>query len=399
MIAFLQQLTVSIHGIAAVFFWVAAAFILYVYIGYPALMAFFSIFCRRVRSQPDYYPSVSILITAHNEEASIGQKIEETLKLDYPPDRIEILVLSDASTDQTESIVGSFKDPRVRLLRMEERRGKTHAQNEGVKTSNSDIIVFSDATTSYCPLALRFIVGNYRDPAVGAVSGCYQYVDRKGHSPTGLGMILFWNYENLIKTFQDRIRTITGSCGFIYSIRKRLYTELPDHIISDLVQPLRVIIQGYRVVFEDRALAYEETTKSTSEEFMMRVRVVSGAIFGILSVTELLNPLKYGWVSFQLLSHKILRWLVPLFLLMLLSSSAILALEPGKFRLFLCFQMLFYLLALLPVWWPSNNWWKPLTIPLYFCTLNAAALISFLQVVRGTHYAIWEPVRRVADEN
>lgn len=399
MIAFLPHLTVSIHGIGAVFFWVAAAFILYVYLGYPALLAFLATFCRRVKPKSDYYPPLSILITAYNEEANIRCKIEETLKLDYPPDRMEILVLSDASTDQTDSIVRSFKDPPVRLLRMEKRRGKTHAQNEGVKASNGDIIVFSDATASYCPLVLRFLACNYRDPTVGAVSGCYQYVDHQGDSPTGLGMILFWNYENLIKTFQNRIRTITGCCGCIYSIRKGLYEELPDHITSDLVQPLRVIKQGYRVVFEDRALAYEETTKSTSEEFLMRVRVVSGAIFGILSVAELLNPLKYGWVSFQLLSHKILRWLVPLFLLVLLCSSTILALEPGKFRLFLYFQVLFYLLALLSAWWPINRWWKPLTIPLYFCTLNAAALISFLQVIRGRHYATWEPVRRLADEN
>ncbi len=190
----------------------------YVYVGYPVLLAILALFCRRTKPGPDYYPRLSVLIAAYNEQADIQHKIEETLALEYPPDRMEILVLSDASTDQTDSIVKSFTDPRVRLLRMEGRRGKTHAQNEGVKASTGEIVVFSDATTVYYPLALRFLACNYRDPSVGAVSGHYQYFDREGNSPTGLGTIAFWNYENLIKTFQSRIKTLTGCCGCIYSV-------------------------------------------------------------------------------------------------------------------------------------------------------------------------------------
>src|SRR5262249_17815099 len=329
--------------------WACAAVLFYVYAGYPLLLLIVATLAPR-RRQPmladDRLPFLSILIAAYNEEANIGKKIQDTLALDYPPERMEVLVLSDASTDRTDSIVCGFTDPRVRLLRMRERRGKTHAQNEGVTACRGEVVVFSDATTIYHPLALRYLASNYQDPAVGAVSGRYQYFDPDGQSPTGSGTIAFWNYENLIKTFQSRIKTISGCCGCIYSVRRSAYTPLADNIISDLVQPLWVIKQGYRVVFEDRALAYEETTQSTAEEFAMRVRIVSRAILGILSVADVLNPWKHGWVAFQLFSHKVLRWLVPVFLLILFGANAVLAAEPGAFRMLFGLQALFYLSAL-----------------------------------------------------
>jgi CDP-diglyceride synthetase len=173
-----------------------------------------------------------------------------------------------------------------------------------------------------------------------------------------------------------------------------VYTELSDYIISDLVQPLWVIRKGYRVVFEDRALAFEETTKSTREEFSMRVRIVTGAMRGILSVGELLKPWKHGWVAFQLLSHKVLRWLVPLFLVMLFLSNMVLAAQSEGYRLALWMQVAFYVWALVPTLLPVSRWWRPLTVPLYFCTLNAAALMSLIELFRGRHYVVWETVRR-----
>lgn len=388
--------SVSLRGISEIFFWASAAILFYAYAGYPSLLLFLSAVAPRRRQlvpTDEELPTLSVLIAAYNEEAHIRRKIQKTLTLDYPANKMDVLVMSDESTDQTDSIVRSITDPRVRLLRMEKRRGKTHAQNEGVKACKGEIVVFSDATTVYHPLALRYLASDYQDPAVGAASGRYQYFDRDGNSPTGLGTIAFWNYENLIKTLQSRIKTITGCCGCIYSVRKALYTELPDNIISDLVQPLWVIKQGYRVVFEDRAMAYEETTKSVGEEFSMRVRVVNRAMHGILSLAELLNPWKYGWVAFQLLSHKILRWLVPLFLMVLLFSNAILAAEPGVFRLLFYAQVTFYLSAFLSAWIPVGRSWRLLTVPLYFCTLNAAALISLFEVLRGRNYVTWETVR------
>jgi cellulose synthase/poly-beta-1,6-N-acetylglucosamine synthase-like glycosyltransferase len=335
---------------------------------------------------------LSFLIAAYNEQANIGQKIEHTLGLDYPADRIEILVLSDGSTDRTDEIVQSFPDKRVRLLHVTGRRGKTHAQNEGAKVATGEVLIFSDATTTYHPQALRFLACNYADPQVGAVSGRYQYFDPVGTSPTGLGSVAFWNYENYIKMMQSRLRTITGCCGCIYSVRREAYTALAPEIISDLTQPLQAIQKGYRAVFEDRALAHEETTQSTKEEFSMRVRVVTRGIRGLLSVPKLLTPWKYPWVSFQLWSHKILRWLVPFFLMVLLTSNILLWNKPG-YQLALLLQAVFYFSALLTYAVPLHKRWKPLGIPLYFCTLNAAALCSVVEVLRGKKYMTWETVR------
>ncbi len=373
-------------------FWVCAGLLFYVYAGYPLLLALVAAFSPRKRPQPGYLPRLSVLIAAYNEEANIGRKVQQTLALDYPPDKLEVLVLSDGSTDRSDEIVASFTDPRVRLLRMQPRQGKTHAQNEGVRAATGEILVFSDATTIYHPQALRHLACNYEDSRVGAVSGRYQYFDAEGRSPTGLGTVAFWNYENLLKMLQSRIKTVTGCCGCIYSVRKSTYTDLADDVISDLVQPLRVIQKGYRVAFEDRALAYEETTKSTAEEFSMRVRVVTRGMRGILSVADILKPWKFGWVSFQLFSHKVLRWLVPFFLILLFGGNLALIGQPG-YRILFVLQLFFYVLALLSLAVPLHQRWKPLGIPLYFCTLNAAALCSVFELVLGRHHATWETVR------
>jgi len=384
---------IGLRTIAEVCFWVAAALIVYVYLGYPLLLALLSLFKRPVRAPLGYTPALSVLIAAYNEEEAIAKKIAQTLALDYPPDKLDILVLSDCSTDQTDAMVRGVGDPRVRLLRMSQRGGKTRAQNEGVKHARGEVLVFSDATTVYHPKALAYLACNYQDPAIGAVSGRYQYFDSEGNSPTGMGTIMFWNYENMIKVLQSRLRTITGCCGCIYSVRKAAYTGLADDVISDLVQPLQVIRKGYRVRFEDRALAYEETTRSTAEEFSMRVRVVTRAMRGLLSVPDLLKPWKFAWTSFQLISHKVLRWMVPLFLLLLFAASAALAAQPGWYRIPFLLQGVFYLSALLTALVPLHRKFKPLGVPLYFCTLNAAALFSVVEVLRGRKYVVWQTVR------
>jgi cellulose synthase/poly-beta-1,6-N-acetylglucosamine synthase-like glycosyltransferase len=378
---------------AQITFWLAALAVLYVYAIYPVLLCFIaSIRRRRQESNSGYTPSISMLIAACNEEATIGEKLKQTMQLDYPADKLEVLVLSDGSEDQTDEIVRRFPDPRVRLVRVAERRGKTNAQNAGVKQAGGEVLVFSDATTVYHPQALKNLVVNYQDPGVGAVSGRYQYFDSSQNSPTGSGTIAFWNYENMIKVWQSRIRTLTGCCGCIYSVRRSAYTELSPDIISDLVQPLWVIQKGYRVAFAEQALAYEETTESTREEFAMRVRVVTRALRGLLSVPKLLKPWKYPWIAFQLFSHKVLRWMVPLLLLALLASSAVLVRHP-YFRILLILQLCFYGVALLQLMVPMHRWWRPLGIPLYFCTLNAAAALGMIELLRGRKYVVWQPVR------
>jgi cellulose synthase/poly-beta-1,6-N-acetylglucosamine synthase-like glycosyltransferase len=392
MAVLLFQYVNSMTGAARILFWLAAFLLFYVYAGYPLLLALVGMFVRRRRPDPGYRPQISVLIAAYNEEAAIERKIRQTLALEYPAEKLEILVLSDCSTDRTDEIVKAFPDPRVRLVRMPERRGKTHAQNEGIRHAKGEVIIFSDATAIYHSKALEYLACNYQESSVGAVSGRYQYFDPEGHSPTGLGSIAFWNYENLIKKLQSRIKTITGCCGCIYSVRKAAYTELADDVISDLVQPLQAIRKGYRVVFEDRALAYEETTQSTAEEFSMRVRVVTRAMRGLGSVYDLLKPWKFFWPAFQLWSHKVLRWMVPLFLLTILAANLLL-LDSPLYRVTLAAQLAFYTAAIVNMLAPLHRRWKPLGIPLFFCTLNAAALVSMVEICRGRKYVTWQTVR------
>lgn len=371
---------------------IAIALLFYVYIGYPLLLAVISTFFRRSRPNVGYTPFISVLISAYNEEASINRKIEQTLALEYPADKLEIVVVSDGSTDRTEEIVAAVQDSRVRLLKMPRRGGKTRAQNEGVKHCHGEVIVFSDATAAYHPKSLLYLGANYADPGVGAVSGRYKYFDPEDSSPTGLGSVAFWNYENLIKLFQSRISTLTGCSGCIYSVRRTAYVPLWPDACSDLVEPLCVVRNGYRVAFEDRALAYEETTKNSSQEFKMRVRVGTRGMRGLLSVPELLQPWRHPWTAFQLFSHKVLRWAVPILLIFVFAGSAA-NLHSPAFRLAFILQALFYAFVLLSLVYPVHRRWRLLGLPLFFCTLNTAALISMIEVFRGNKFTTWETVR------
>ena len=338
-------------------------------------------------------PKVTYLITAYNEEKNIASKLEQVLTLDYPRDRLEIIVASDGSTDRTDDIVKGFADRSVKLIRVEGRAGKTETQNQAVKMASGEIVIFSDATTRYERSAIRNLVRNYADPSVGAVSGRYEYCNPTG-AAIGLGSILFWKYENTIKTMQTNIKTITGCCGCIYSVRREAYTPLPADIISDLVEPLKVLEKGYRIVFEPDAIAFEETTEKTKEEFRMRVRVITRGMRGLLYMKKLFNPFRHGFVAFQLFSHKVLRWFIPIFLTVALVSNLFLV-GTHFYNAMLALQLVFYVLALIGFVAEKHNILaKPLTIPLYFVTVNLAAVIAMYRIWKGHKAVTWETVRK-----
>lgn len=379
--------------VAEIVFWLAVVIIAYTYFGYPLATLFLSVFVRHPVKKEDNEPAVTFLITAYNEEKKIRKKLENTLGLDYPTDKLEIIVASDGSTDRTDEIVKEFEDKGVVLHRVEGRVGKTETQNQTVRIARGDIIIFSDATTEYKKDAVRKIVRNYSDPSVGAVSGRYEYVNPTG-APVGQGTILFWKYENFVKSRQTRIKTITGCCGCIYSVRKDLYAPLPGDIISDLVEPLKILEKGYRVAFEQDAIAYEKTEEGVSDEFSMRVRVITRAMNGLAYVKSLLNPLKYPFVSFQLNSHKVFRWLIPFFLIIILLCNPLL-LNKGFYIATFLLQILFYASALTA--WVMERFdrrIKLLSIPLFFCLINLASLRAAINFIKGRKMITWETVRR-----
>jgi cellulose synthase/poly-beta-1,6-N-acetylglucosamine synthase-like glycosyltransferase len=378
--------------LAHVILFTCLAAILYTFLLYPLLLRVIASFRPRKCPAPEYRPTISILICAYNEAAGIAKKLDETLALDYPKERVEIIVVSDGSTDETESIVETYRTRNVRLLRTTHRLGKTNAQNEAVASCAGEVIIFSDATTVYHSQALSKLAAHFADPRVGAVSGRYQYFDESGDSPTGTGSIAFWSFENFIKTSQSRIATISGCCGCIYSVRRSAYTVLSPDIISDLVQPLYVIRKGLLVLFEEKAMAYETTTVSSQQELRMRIRVITRAIRGLLSVPDLLNPIKRPWIALQLVSHKVLRWLVPLYIIGIFLSTAVL-IDRAAMGVFFLLQLCFYGTALVSLVLPLHRHIKLLGLPLYICTMNTAALLAIIESARGTKYVVWETIR------
>jgi cellulose synthase/poly-beta-1,6-N-acetylglucosamine synthase-like glycosyltransferase len=378
---------------AELIFWLTLGTIFFTYFGYPLLILFFSLFIDNKIEKGDIEPNVTFLITAYNEEKNITEKLENTLSLDYPKEKLEIIVASDASEDRTDEIVKEFADQGVILHRVEGRVGKTETQNQAVKIAKGNIIIFSDATTKYRKDAIRKLVRNYNDSSIGAVSGRYEYVNPTG-APVGIGTILFWKYENGIKAKQVKIKTVTGCCGCIYSVRRFLYEPLPRDIISDLVEPLKILEKGYRIAFEPEAVAYEETTETSKEEFGMRVRVISRGMYGLLSMRQLFNPFKYGFVSFQLFSHKVLRWMIPFMLPLLLISNLFLV-GQTFYKLSLIIQILFYIGALGGYLLDRmGKKAKLLAIPLYYCVVNAASIAAFFRTIFGKKAIVWTTVRK-----
>lgn len=378
-------------------FWLSIFLTAYAYGGYLILIVILSVFGKKEPRKGENEVSVSLIISAYNEEKDIEKKLRNTLELDYPKDKMEIIVASDASTDGTDEIVrryaGKSKEIPIILHRVEGRLGKTAAQNSAVRICRGDIIIFSDAASMYDRGAIRAIVKNYADPEVGAVSGMYKYINRKGAS-VGFATILFWNLENFIKSRQTMIKTITGCCGCIYSVRKELYTELPPNIISDLVEPLTILKKGYRIAFEPKALAYEETTEKPKQEFNMRIRVIIRGMNGILFMKGLLNPLKYPFIAFQLFSHKVMRWMVPIFCIAAFLSNIFLAFESSFYLILLLGQTLFYLMALIGFYLEKIN--KKLMIfylPMYFLIVNTASLVSIFKVLKGENVTVWQTER------
>jgi len=374
-------------------FWLIIGTNLYTYAGYPVLTLFLSLFINNKVNKGNDEPKVTFLITAYNEEKNIHEKLKNTLSLDYPKEKLEIIVASDSSSDQTDEIVKKFGKG-VILFRVEGRVGKTETQNQAVKIAKGDIVIFSDATTKYKNDAIRKIVRNYSDPSIGAVSGRYEYVNPKGAS-VGLGTILFWKYENSVKSRQTQIKTVTGCCGCIYSVRRALYEPLPRDIISDLVEPLKILEKGYRIAFEPEAVAYEETTETSKEEFSMRVRVISRGMHGLWYMRRLFNPLQYGFVSFQLLSHKVLRWMIPFGLPLLFISNFFLLGEWVVYDIFFILQILFYLGAGAGYLLDRNGKKAKLfSLPLYYCIVNAASVSAFFRTLMGRKSVTWETVRQ-----
>jgi cellulose synthase/poly-beta-1,6-N-acetylglucosamine synthase-like glycosyltransferase len=379
--------------LAKIIFGLSVAALFYTYIGYPILVYLVSKIFPKSIEKADFEPNVTVLITAYNEEKDIAKKLENTLLIDYPKDKIEILVASDGSTDKTDEIVKTFADKGVRLFRQEGRVGKTITQNNAVEQSNGEIILFSDATTMYQANVLRAMLPNFADEKIGCVAGKLIYVD-ESDSDVGKGAKSYWNYETFIKENESRACSLIGASGCLYAVRKSAYVPMYAEACSDFLIATKVYEQGLRTIYEPNAICEEETNQRTDKEMQMRIRVIAQTFTDLWRNRKMLNPLHSGFYAVQLISHKVFRYAVPLFLLLTLISSAILTFSNVFFDIFFGLQATFYLLAL--VAWLIERSGKKLgifSIPLYFCLANWASVVAFFRFLKGENYARWEPIR------
>jgi cellulose synthase/poly-beta-1,6-N-acetylglucosamine synthase-like glycosyltransferase len=374
-------------------FWTSACLLFYTYIGYPLFVYLLSRLRPINTKRENIEPKVTILITAYNEERDIKAKLENTLQLDYPKDKLEILVASDGSTDNTDNIVRQFSAQGVRLFRQEGRVGKTITQNNAVEQSIGEIILFSDATTDYQPNVLREMLPNFADETVGCVAGKLIYVD-KTKSTVGKGAKGYWNYETFLKESESLACSLIGASGCLYAVRKSAYKPMYAEACSDFLIATLIYEQGLRTIYEPKAICEEETNRQADKEFSMRVRVIGQTFTDLWRNRRMLNPLRSGFYAIQLISHKVFRYAVPLFLLLIFISTVFLSLNSWFYDISLIFQILFYSIAF--VAWLAERFGKKLgilAIPLYFILANWASVIAFYRFLSGETYACWEPIR------
>lgn len=377
-------------------FWLAVAAILYTYAGYPVLLMILSKLRGRPVLRREFEPPVTVIIAAYNEERDLAQKLENTLALDYPKDKLEVLVTSDCSSDGTDDIVRSFAPRGVRLHRQTERLGKTAAQNAAVEKATGEVLLFSDATTHYRPDVLRSMVPSFADPSVGCVTGNVIY-SHDANSSVSHGTRSYWNYEFLLKKHESAITSLIGVCGCMYAVRKSAYVPLYHEACSDFLVATTMVRQGLRAVYEPDAICVEEPNARANKELAVRVRIIAQTLADLWRNRDVLNPATKGFYAVQLLSHKVMRYLVPLFLIQLFITSGILAFNSLFYAAIFLAQVCFYLAAFasaLMVRFGVNSRW--LALPQYFVITNLACLIALFKLVRGERYIKWEPVRERA---
>ena len=375
-------------------FWLSTFVILYAYAGYPLFLYLMAKARNRVVQKKSIFPTVSLIIAAYNEEDGIEDKIKNSLNLDYPLEVLEIIIASDGSTDNTNALVNRYADQGVKLLTLP-RRGKIFALDEAVAQSKGEILVFSDANALFQSQALKELVSNFADPEVGGVCGNQMHYKDNGDS-TVRGESIYWTYDKWIKKMECLTGNIVSADGAIYAIRRELY-QMPELTSStdDFAISTGVIEKGFRLVFESQAIGYEHLSASATVEFNRKLRIITRGLRGVLLRKKLLNPFRYGIYSLILFSHKLLRRIIPFFLLILFFSSLFIG-TYGRFYLVVSqAQMIFYLWALVGYFLSKTSirGLKIITLPFFFCLANVAAFLAVLNFLSGKRIQIWAPQR------
>lgn len=394
--------------ILKIIFWILLFIIVYTYVGYGILL-YLIIKIRRAfkigkkpNPNPDYEPEVTLFIAAYNEKDFVDAKMKNTLELDYPKEKLNIIWVTDGSDDGTPDLVRKY--PNATVHHLDARNGKIGAMNRGMAFVKTPIVIFSDANTGLGKESIRRIVNLFASPKVGCVSGEKRIINKETDVASGAGEGLYWKYESTLKKWDAELYSVVGAAGELFAIRTELYRHVEhDTLLDDFIISLRVAQDGYTIQYDPDAYAIETASANVKEELKRKIRISAGGIQAIVRLRSLLNIFKYGTLSFQYISHRVLRWtLTPLCLLILIPLLFILAFDEGFFSLGLYsilfwMQLLFYVAALTG-WFLENRETriKILFVPYYFFIMNLSVVLGFFRYMKKSQSVNWERAKRAS---
>ncbi len=389
-------------------FWTLAFIVVYTYIGY-GLVLYLLVRIRRIFKRnktttvaSDYQPDVTLFISAYNEKDYVQSKMNNSLQLNYPKDKLKIVWVTDGSDDGTPDLLKQY--PQVTVHHLPERNGKISAMNRGMKFVTTPIVIFSDANTMLGKDSIQRIVQLFANPTVGCVSGEKRIQNKETDVASGAGEGLYWKYESALKKWDAELYSVVGAAGELFAIRTALYQEVEkDTLLDDFIISLRVAQSGYTIQYDPEAYAIETASANVKEELKRKVRISAGGIQSVVRLKSLLNIFKYGTLSFQYISHRVLRWTItPLSLFLIIPIGFMLAwnegiIELGTYSILFWLQLLFYIAALTG-WFLENKSTriKVLFVPYYFFIMNLSVILGFFRYIKKTQSVNWERAKRAA---
>ncbi|MEA1876937.1 MAG: glycosyltransferase family 2 protein [Bacteroidota bacterium] len=387
--------------------WVLVFIIFYAYVGYGIIL-FILVKLKRLLglSKPyaenqDYEPEVTLFVTAFNEEDFVEMKVRNSRELNYPPEKLKFVWVTDGSDDATEKMLREYGD--IKVYHKDERNGKIAAMNRGFKFVETPIVMFSDANTLLGKESVRIIVDLFRNPKVGCVSGEKRIFKKEADAAAGAGEGLYWKYESTLKKWDSELYSVVGAAGELFAVRTELFHEVEkDTLLDDFIISLRIAMRGYQIQYNPDAYAIETASANVKEELKRKIRISAGGIQSIVRLWKLLNIFKYGVLTFQYISHRVLRWtLAPISLLLLIPLNLWIAIKAGGpinadfYSILFWLQILFYAAALLG-WFLENRMIKVklLFVPYYFFIMNLSVFLGFFRYIKGRQSVKWERAKR-----
>lgn len=384
-------------------FWFSLWIVFYSYLGYGILIYLFVKIKQVFKpspfalSVPVFEPPVTLVVAAFNEAGFIERKIQNSLNLDYPAGKLKWIFITDGSDDATPEIIGKYSQ--IHLLHQQERKGKVAAMNRAIRFVDTPYTIFCDANTLLNRSCVLEIVKHYKDPRVGGVAGEKKIISREKDKAAGAGEGIYWKYESFLKKLDSEFYSVVGAAGELFSVKTVLFHQAAeDTIIEDFVQSLQICLDGYLIRYEPAAYALETASASMTEEQKRKVRIAAGAFQAMLILKKLFNVFRYPVLSFQFISHRVLRWtLCPVCLILCFISNLILVYSPGGrfYMVFLLCQTVFYALAWIGWLFAHRNIKvKAFYIPYYFMFMNLSVFLGFYRFIRKRQTALWDKAER-----